>query len=172
MKNRTVRTMITVLATALLVGCNSMTAGEQTETRADNRTDNRITETTNNMNKWDNTEVYFTRTKEDYNKMTDILENRNGKIIIKVIETTVLNNEGNASDAFGFYVKYESGKYRKEIKEIGFKWGSQKKAWYWHSEEYIKKSHRNLSMDEIRNYYGSTEVETEGRKGSQLYTEY
>ena len=37
MKNRTVRTMITVLATALLVGCNSMTAGEQTETRADNR---------------------------------------------------------------------------------------------------------------------------------------
>lgn len=54
--------------------------------------------------------------------------------------------------------------YKKEIKEIGFKWGSQKKAWYWHSEEYIKKSHRNLSMDEIRNYYGSTEVETEGRK--------
>lgn len=45
--------------------------------------------------------------------MTDILENRNGKIIIKVIETTVLDNEGNASDAFGFYVKYESGKYRK-----------------------------------------------------------
>ena len=96
--------------------------------------------------------------------MTDILENRNGKIIIEVIEATVLDNDGNASDAFGFYVKYENGKYRKEIKEIGFKWGSQKKAWYWHSEEYIKKSHRNLSMDEIRNYYGSTEVETEGRK--------
>ena len=113
MKNRTVKAMIGVLAIVLLVGCNSMTAGEQTETRADNRTDNRITETTNNMNKWDNTEVYFTRTKEDYNKMTDILENRNGKIIIKVIETTVLNNEGNASDAFGFYVKYESGKYTK-----------------------------------------------------------
>ena len=113
MKNRTVRTMITVLATALLVGCNSMTAGEQTETRADNRTDNRITETTNNMNKWDNTEVYFTRTKEDYNKMTDILENRNGKIIIKVIETTVLDNEGNSSDPFEFYVKFENEKYRK-----------------------------------------------------------
>ena len=101
------------LATVLLTGADCTTAGEQTETRADNRTDNRITETTNNMNKWDNTEVYFTRTKEDYNKMTDILENRNGKIIIKVIETTVLDNEGNASDAFGFYVKYESGKYEK-----------------------------------------------------------
>ena len=45
--------------------------------------------------------------------MTEILENRNGKIIIEVIETTVLDNDGNASDAFGFYVKYESGKYRK-----------------------------------------------------------
>lgn len=114
MKNRTVKAMIGVLATVLLVGCNSMTVGEQTETIADNRTDNVIVETaTENINKWDNTEVYFTRTKEDYNKMTDILENRNGKIIIEVIEATVLDNDGNASDAFGFYVKYENGKYRK-----------------------------------------------------------
>ena len=45
--------------------------------------------------------------------MTEILENRNGKIIIEVIEATVLDNDGNASDAFGFYVKYENGKYRK-----------------------------------------------------------
>ena len=54
--------------------------------------------------------------------------------------------------------------YKKELKELGFKWASQKKNWYWHSESYVKKSHKNLSMDEIRNYYGSTEVETEGRK--------
>lgn len=54
--------------------------------------------------------------------------------------------------------------YKKELKELGFKWASQKKNWYWHSEAYVKKSHKNLSMDEIRNYYGSTEVETEGRK--------
>lgn len=95
MKNRTVKTMITVLAIVLLVGCNSMTVGEQTKTIADNRTDNVIVETaTENINKWDNTEVYFIRTKEDYDKMTEILENRNGKIIIKVIETTVLDNEG------------------------------------------------------------------------------
>ena len=105
MRNRIVKVIAMVLATVLLTGADCTTAGEQTETRADNRTDNRITETTNNMNKWDNTEVYFTRTKEDYNKMTEI--------IIKVIETTVLDNEGNASDAFGFYVKYESGKYEK-----------------------------------------------------------
>lgn len=112
MKNRTIRAMITLLATALLVGCNSMTVDEQTETRADNMTDNVMAETTDNMNAWDNTEVYFTRTKEDYDAMTDVLKNRNGKIIIEVIEAMVLDDDGNASDEFGFYVKYENGKYR------------------------------------------------------------
>lgn len=54
--------------------------------------------------------------------------------------------------------------YRKELKELGFKWASQKKNWYWHSEAYKKRSHRSLSMNEIRDYYGSTEVEPENRK--------
>lgn len=52
MKNRTVKTMITVLATVLLVGCNNVTASEQIETRTNNRTDNVIVETaTENINK-------------------------------------------------------------------------------------------------------------------------
>lgn len=54
--------------------------------------------------------------------------------------------------------------YRKELKELGFKWASQKKTWYWHSEAFRKRSHRNLSMNDIRDYYGSTEVEPENRK--------
>ena len=47
---------------------------------------------------------------------------------------------------------------RKELKEFGFKWASQKKMWYWHSEAFKKRSRKTLSMDDIRNYYGSTEV--------------
>lgn len=54
--------------------------------------------------------------------------------------------------------------YRKELKEMGYKWASNKKMWYWKSEVYQKKSRKTLSMDEIRSYYGSTEVETEKRK--------
>lgn len=54
--------------------------------------------------------------------------------------------------------------YRKEFKELGFKWGNTKKAWYWHSEAFRKKSHKTLSMNDIRNYYGSTEVETNAQK--------
>lgn len=53
--------------------------------------------------------------------------------------------------------------HRKEFKELGFKYASQKKCWFWHSESFKKKSHRQLSMDDIRSYYGSTEVETNGR---------
>lgn len=50
--------------------------------------------------------------------------------------------------------------YKKELKELGFKWASQKKQWIWHSEEFRKKSHKTLSMEDIRNYYGSTKVNT------------
>ena len=50
--------------------------------------------------------------------------------------------------------------YRKELKEIGFKWASQKKMWHWHSEIFKKKSRKSLSMDDIRSYYGSTRVQT------------
>lgn len=52
-------------------------------------------------------------------------------------------------------------KYKDALKEIGFKWAREKKKWYFHTEAFRKKSHKTLSMDDIRNYYGSTEVDTE-----------
>lgn len=54
--------------------------------------------------------------------------------------------------------------YKNELKEIGFKWGSSKKQWYWHSEAFRKRGRKTLSMDDIRSYYGSTEVQPEERK--------
>ena len=54
--------------------------------------------------------------------------------------------------------------YRKDLKDLGFKFAGKKKCWYWHSEAFRKKSHKILSMDDIRSYYGSTEVETHKRK--------
>ena len=53
---------------------------------------------------------------------------------------------------------FDSYNYRKELKELGFRYARNKKAWYWHSEAFHKKSHKSLSMDDIRSYYGSTEV--------------
>ena len=54
--------------------------------------------------------------------------------------------------------------YRKELKEIGFKFASQKKQWYYHTEIFRKKSRKTLSMDDIRSYYGSTSVQTMQRE--------
>lgn len=54
--------------------------------------------------------------------------------------------------------------YKKELKEIGFKWASQKKKWYFHTDTFRKKSNKTLSMEDIENYYGSTKVKAMGRK--------
>ncbi|NDO52089.1 J domain-containing protein [Lachnospiraceae bacterium MD335] len=53
--------------------------------------------------------------------------------------------------------------YKNELKEIGFKWASQKKMWFWHGEAFRKKSRKTLSMEEIQSYYGSTKVQTDSR---------
>lgn len=51
--------------------------------------------------------------------------------------------------------------YKDALKDLDFKWAREKKKWYFHTEAFRKRSHKTLSMDDIRNYYGSTEVETE-----------
>lgn len=118
------------MTTVLLVGCNSITVrGQQDSIKANNMGSmlgNIVSSITDNitvsneamaaghsLHGWDNTEIYFTRTQKDYDAMTEILENRNGNIIIEVIEATVLDDEGNGSDQFGFYVKYDSKRFSK-----------------------------------------------------------
>lgn len=59
--------------------------------------------------------------------------------------------------------------YKTELKEYGFKFANQKKCWYWHSEAFRKRSRKNLSMNDIRNFYGSTEVEIEERDYKHRY---
>ncbi len=54
--------------------------------------------------------------------------------------------------------------YKDTLKNIGFKWAREKRKWYFHTEAFRKRSHKKLSMEDIRNYYGSTEVETDGTK--------
>ena len=130
MKNRTIRMIMATMATGLFISCNSITVeGYHNCMNADNigcilnNVVNSISDSITagnealtaeyNLHGWDNTEVYFTRTKNDYDAMTEILENRKGKIIIEVIEATVLDDEGNGSDQFGFYVKYDAKRFSK-----------------------------------------------------------
>lgn len=54
--------------------------------------------------------------------------------------------------------------YKKELNEAGFKWAPKKKMWYWRSEADAVRSRGKMSMEEIREKYGSEAVQTEERK--------
>lgn len=46
------------------------------------------------------------------------------------------------------------------LKAAGYKFAGNKKMWYWHSGEYHKKSHKKMSINAIRDTFGSVKVET------------
>lgn len=48
--------------------------------------------------------------------------------------------------------------YKEQLKELGFKWASKKKAWVWHAEEYKRHHKKDISLDDIRAKYGSQTV--------------
>lgn len=44
--------------------------------------------------------------------------------------------------------------YKDIIKNLNFKWASKKRCWYWHKDEDICRSRKNMTLDEIKNKYG------------------
>ena len=78
----------------------------------------------------------------------------------------IINFEGISIEICGswLWISGNTYQYRKAFKELGFMWASTKKMWYWKPETYIKKSRKALSMEDIRSYYGSTEVKTQSQK--------
>lgn len=101
-------------------------------------------------------------------KQSDYSQNmydwENDKALREVLEK-IINFNGIDIEIAGqwIWISGNTYTYKKELKEFGFKWASQKKQWYWHSEIFHKKSHKTLSMEDIRNYYGSTKVNTNSR---------
>lgn len=85
--------------------------------------------------------------------------------ILREMLQKIIMFDGITIEVVGAWIWISGNTYhhKKELKELGFKWATQKKMWYWHSEAFRKKSHKSLSMDDIRSYYGSTEVQTRQR---------
>ena len=100
--------------------------------------------------------------KADYNQ--NIYDWENDKALREVLQK-IINFDGIEIEVVGqwIWVSGNTYSYKKELKDIGFKWASQKKQWYFHTDTFRKKSHKTLSMDEIRNYYGSTKVHTDAK---------
>ena len=76
----------------------------------------------------------------------------------------IINFSGITIEVCGSWIwVFNSYNYRKELKEMNFRFAGKKKAWYWHSKSFRKKSKKSLSMNDIRSYYGSTEIQPEQR---------
>ena len=105
---RRIASMILTSVLVAVIGCNASTAS--TSNVSCSMTCNNIS-IINDIK--DNIHVYHSKTKEDFDRLTSIIENRNGKIIIKMVDAAVLDDDGNGSDSFGFYVKYDSGRFSK-----------------------------------------------------------
>ena len=101
--------------------------------------------------------------KTDFNNMKyDFSEDAKQREVLQQI----INFDGINIEIVGCWIWVDGNTYdyKDALKEIGFKWAREKKKWYFHTEAFRKKSHKKLSMDDIRNYYGSTDVETDGAK--------
>lgn len=105
---RRIASMILTSVLVAVIGCNASTAS--TSNVSCSMACNNIS-IINDIK--DNIHVYHSKTKEDFDRLTSIIENRNGRIIIEMVDATVLDDDGNGSDSFGFYVKYDSGRFSK-----------------------------------------------------------
>ena len=104
----------------------------------------------------DGTKADFNANKYDYEADEKLRE-----VLQKIINFTNINIE---IVGCWLWVDGDTYPYKNDLKAFGFKWASEKKKWYFHTDPFRKRSKRKLSMDDIRNLYGSTEVQTEQRK--------
>lgn len=51
--------------------------------------------------------------------------------------------------------------YKDDLKTLGFRWCPSKKAWSWHTGEFIRFSKRKNSYQDIKNKYGYTTIKEE-----------
>ena len=88
----------------------------------------------------------------------------NDKALREVLEK-IVNFDGIEIEIAGqwIWVAGNTCRHKKELKENGFKWASQKKQWYFHTDTFRKRSRKSLSMEDIRSYYGSTKVYTNAK---------
>lgn len=101
--------------------------------------------------------------KSDYE--ANMYDWENDKALREVLEK-IINFDGIEILICGQWIWVDGNtySYKKELKEIGFKWASQKRKWYFHTDTFRKKSRKTLSMEDIQSYYGSTTVKGMDKK--------
>lgn len=121
----------------------------------------------------------------DHKKMVEInLEYELAFAYIKEHPQNVQDKEGNIHDGFldiinkiihlpeinieicGNWLWITGNTYpvRQQLKEAGFFWRSNKKAWSWNPPEYKSSRHKSWEMDKIRGIYGSQAIASQERE--------
>jgi len=65
------------------------------------------------------------------------------------------------------WITGETKPHKDILKELNFTFSGKKLAWYWKPGTYRKKSKRELTIEEIRNLYGSNRVQREDQQTEQ-----
>lgn len=62
------------------------------------------------------------------------------------------------------WVSGNTKEHKEILKELKFKYAHKKQAWYYHTEPYKKKGKRELTLDEIRDMFGSQSYQKKPEK--------
>ncbi|MCH5299614.1 MAG: molecular chaperone DnaJ, partial [Ruminococcus sp.] len=82
-----------------------------------------------------------TETAEEFIHIIEVLTRLNG------VEVEICGN--------WIWVSGNTKAHREILKQLNFKWAHKKQAWYYHTEPYRKRSRRELTLEEIREMFGS-----------------
>ena len=90
------------------------------------------------------------------------------KEFIHIIDK-IINLDGIIVEIMGDWIWLTGNTFRHKdfIKECGFYYASKKRAWYLKPADYVAKSRKNYSLDDIKNLHGCTTIadNTKGSKG-------
>lgn len=62
------------------------------------------------------------------------------------------------------WVSGNTREHKEVLKNLKFRYAPKKQSWYYHTEPYRKKSKRELTLDEIRDIFGSHQYKAKGKK--------
>ena len=93
------------------------------------------------------------------------LEGKGNETIARIIRLNGLEVEICGS---WIWVSGNTKEHKEVLKQLGFKFAYKKKAWYYHKDKFRKKSHEELTMDDIRDMFGSQRYEQKKEEEKKL----
>ena len=120
-------------------------------------------------NMWERLKNIHTNSKGETYEKTSNTTAETPQEFIHIINTLIRLN-GLEVEICGswIWVSGNTREHKEVLKQLHFKYAYKKKAWYYHKDKFRKKSHEELTMDEIRDMFGSKRYEQEQEEEKKL----